>query len=144
MSLARARRDDGAAAVEFALISVLLLTLIFGIIQYSYYFFQSQGASSSVREAARLAAVGVNNCSTFKSTVVSRASSNGITVSAANVSLTFTGAGSRPAIGDLATVSLTYTPAKFGFPFVPFISGTDTKSALTRVEALGDLASMTC
>ena len=36
--------DDGAAAVEFALVSVLLFTLFFGIIQYGYFFLQSSGA----------------------------------------------------------------------------------------------------
>jgi Flp pilus assembly protein TadG len=52
-----AEYERGAAAVGFALVSILPLTLLFGIIQYAY-FFQSQGACATTRAAARLAAVG--------------------------------------------------------------------------------------
>ncbi len=50
------RRDDsGAAAVEFALIAVLLLTLVFGIIEFSLVMRDSLSISSAVRTAARVA-----------------------------------------------------------------------------------------
>jgi Flp pilus assembly protein TadG len=56
-----ARRDEsGAAAVEFALISLPLVLLVFGIIQFGWFFFQSNAASSSAREVARQLVVG--NC----------------------------------------------------------------------------------
>ena len=47
----RARRDQqGAVAVEFAMISLLLFTMLFGIIQYGLYFWAAQnGASVHVR-----------------------------------------------------------------------------------------------
>ena len=67
-----ARGDDGAAAVEFALVSLLLLTLLFGIIQYGYFFFQSTAAESAAREGARAAAVGIENCTTWKNLVKDR------------------------------------------------------------------------
>jgi Flp pilus assembly protein TadG len=60
----RARHDEGAAAVEFALVAVLLFSLIFGIIAFGFALFNQQGAVTAAREAARKAAVGVNsgNC----------------------------------------------------------------------------------
>lgn len=51
-------RQDGAAAVEFALVGSLLITLLFGILQYGLYFDDSLNASQSVRETARMSVVG--------------------------------------------------------------------------------------
>ena len=57
------RQDDGAAAVEFALVSILLFLLLFGIIEFGIGFFTQQGAAAAAREAARRAAVGkVTSC----------------------------------------------------------------------------------
>ncbi|MFL6182578.1 MAG: TadE/TadG family type IV pilus assembly protein [Actinomycetes bacterium] len=50
-------RDDGASAVEFALILPLLVVLLFGIIDYGWWFGEALGLRSAVREAARLGAV---------------------------------------------------------------------------------------
>ncbi len=59
----RRRRDQGgAAAVEFALILPIMLLLLFGLIQYGYYFYAMQAGSSAVGDAARRIAVG--NCQT--------------------------------------------------------------------------------
>jgi Flp pilus assembly protein TadG len=52
------RRDDGAAAVEFALVSLLLFLVLFGLIEFGIGFFTQQGAAAAAREAARRAAVG--------------------------------------------------------------------------------------
>lgn len=54
MAMARTGRgDDGAAAVEFALVSTILFPLLFGIIQYGLYFNDSLNARQGVRQAAR-------------------------------------------------------------------------------------------
>ena len=59
----RPRRDQrGAAAVEFALVLLPMLYLIFGSIQYGWYFYAMQSGSSAVGDAARRVAVG--NCQT--------------------------------------------------------------------------------
>lgn len=53
-----ARTDDrGAAAVEFALVLPLLLTLLFGIIEFSWAYSQQLDVRHGAREAARLVAV---------------------------------------------------------------------------------------
>jgi len=54
----KARSDDsGAAAVEFALVSLLLVTLLIGIMQFGYIFYQYVEITSAAREGARWAAV---------------------------------------------------------------------------------------
>ncbi len=52
------RREGGAAAVEFALVTPLLLTLLFGIIDYGIWFADSIAVRQGVREAARSGVVG--------------------------------------------------------------------------------------
>lgn len=54
----RERRDRGAAAVEFALVLPVLMTLLLGIIQVGWYFFVANSASSGAREAGRRIVVG--------------------------------------------------------------------------------------
>ena len=145
--------DRGAAAVEFALVSVLLLTLLFGIIQYSYFFFQSQGASATSREAARLAAVGVSSCSAFEDAVVQRANANGTTIptpppNSPDIDLFVVkdsgNTSSSAEIGDVAKVTVTWRPQRFGFPFVPFLSGNQDSAAQTRVENVGTMTGLSC
>lgn len=156
MPVVRARRsrhrppdDTGAAAVEFALVLVLFLTLVFGIIQYGYYFYQSQAASSTVREASRLAAVGISDCTTFRTSAVAAAAANGLGAgSNPTVTAAITGGSSSAAeIGDNVTVTFAYEPAVFGLPFLPFpFTGgdADTKTSQARVEAVGAPGVTTC
>ncbi|WP_121252301.1 TadE/TadG family type IV pilus assembly protein [Nocardioides ferulae] len=54
---ARRRRQEGAAAVEFALVAPLLLLLLFGIISYGYMLSFRQALSQGAAEGARAAAV---------------------------------------------------------------------------------------
>ena len=53
----RGRSQTGAATVEFALVSSLLFTLVFGIVQYGLYFNDSLSARQGVREGARMGVV---------------------------------------------------------------------------------------
>ncbi len=54
------RQEDGAAAVEFALIVGVLAMLIFGMLQYGLAFFQLQNLRAATREGARVGAVGAS------------------------------------------------------------------------------------
>ncbi len=49
-------RDDGAAVVEFVLISVLLILLLFGVLQVAVYFYARNIVAASAADAARYAA----------------------------------------------------------------------------------------
>jgi Flp pilus assembly protein TadG len=53
----RLHEDDGAAAVEFALIVGVLVMLIFGMLQFGLTFFELQNLRAADREGARLGAV---------------------------------------------------------------------------------------
>lgn len=55
---AKLRTQDGAAAVEFAIVAGLLFMLIFGMIEYGFAFFEMQTLRGAAREGARVAAVG--------------------------------------------------------------------------------------
>jgi Flp pilus assembly protein TadG len=63
----RLRREDGASAVEFALLAPLFFMLIFGIITFGIAFMQLQTARGAVREGARYAAVAEPGTKTHKS-----------------------------------------------------------------------------
>jgi Flp pilus assembly pilin Flp len=54
------RKEDGAAAVEFALIVGVLSLLIFGMMEYGLAFTQMQSLKAGAREGARTAAVRAN------------------------------------------------------------------------------------
>jgi Flp pilus assembly protein TadG len=59
---AMAQRDqDGAAAVEFALLLPLLVLLLFGLIQFGIAFNTKIQATNAAREGARMAVVGIDN-----------------------------------------------------------------------------------
>jgi Flp pilus assembly protein TadG len=136
------RGDEGAAAVEFALVSLLLFTLLFAILQYGFYFYQLSSANAASREAARLAATGVKDCDNdFLNAVKSRAS--GITVVGLQTTVTDPPVAS-PEDGQVVNVKVTYNITRFGFPFVPFISGsTQTQTGKARVESPGSVATCT-
>jgi len=55
------KKEKGAAAVEFALTAMLLFTLIFGVIDFSYIFWGTLSMQHAVREGARYAVTGQSN-----------------------------------------------------------------------------------
>jgi Flp pilus assembly protein TadG len=54
--VARRRADDGAAVVDFVLICVLLIFLLFAVLQVAVYFYARNVAAASAADAARYAA----------------------------------------------------------------------------------------
>ena len=51
------RKEDGAAALEFALVLPILIMLVFGIVQFGLHFHRQQGFNAAAREGARLASI---------------------------------------------------------------------------------------
>lgn len=133
-------REGGAAAVEFALVVPVLLVLLFGTMQYGFYFFSLQAGNSAVREGARRAAVGdLSTCAPFTAYVRDRVGQsnfgNPVTVTRSYTKGTGnTGAGVE--VGDVVRVSVTFRSLDMNVPLVP-VPGDDalvTTSADTRVE----------
>lgn len=52
------RRQDGASAVEFAIVLPILVLFIFGIITFGLAFARAQGMEAAAREGARVASLG--------------------------------------------------------------------------------------
>lgn len=118
--LARLRRDDrGAQAIEFALISVPLLWLLYGAVSFGFVLNAQETATQLAREGARAAAIcaGAAGCDQ-QSTVNARVGSakpNGFTLTSAVVTVPCTSATS----GDVTVVVETRPPLYFQ----PFLNG---------------------
>ena len=136
----RARGEDGAAAVEFALVSTLLVTLLLGIIAFGFALFQQQSALHAAREGARLAAVGVNDCDAFQAEVADRGSGAGI--EEADVVLAYTDVnGGGPGAGDKVTVTVPYTIDLSMLGFIGLGTWDNTQTGTSRVELVGTVTS---
>lgn len=133
----RRRRSDGAAAVEFALVVIPVLVLVFGLIQYGLYFWSLQGGSDVARSAARLAAVGKPaSCSEFRAEIQSQIDALAGAGATDTIERTYsTATPGEVAVGDRVKVVVEFQSIDLHFPFVPFIDhGRVTAKAETRVE----------
>lgn len=130
-------REDGAAAVEFALVSMLLFTLLFGIVGFGFVLFAQQSALHAAREGARLAAVGVNGtCDAFQDEVARRGS--GADVDTDQVGLVYGDlAPSGLGAGDEVTVTVPYA-VNLGFlGFLGLEEFEGEQTGIARVEQVG-------
>jgi Flp pilus assembly protein TadG len=127
-----AKKEDGAAAVEFALIVGLLAILIFGLLEYGLAFWQVQNLRAATREGARVAAVGGDQAAIEAAMVSSAAGSltGGETISVVpavcdddtrgqQITVTITGNFSG-AVQESFDVSIPFLPA---FTLTPDLSG---------------------
>jgi hypothetical protein len=143
-------RDAGAAAVEFAIVSLLLFTLLFMIFGAAWALWEFQAARATAREAARLASVGIPDVTAFERGVLCIGERNGVPRGATNeLKITFyenpmripnTPLSTTPAtVGSYVDIQLTYTAAARGLPFVSGLfaeNGRFTTSSVARVEQL--------
>ncbi|GAA5137148.1 hypothetical protein GCM10023339_77060 [Alloalcanivorax gelatiniphagus] len=140
MTRRRKAHEQGAAAVEFALVSLVLMTLVGVVFQFAIYLWAFQAASNGAREGAR--AWAVNPCST----AANRAKVSNVVTPAArpssvssNAVLTTKGPGNTDATwepGDTVTVTVTMKAKALGFNLVPLwnYNANIVKTATARVE----------
>lgn len=133
----RRTRDDGAAAVEFALILPLLLLLISGIIDFGRIYFENSTLSGAAREGVRFVALGKTDGSAIADAVDYAAGMSGlnVTVKISGVSTTVESGGTVVAgvtlptctPGDAVTVVVS-TPFTFWTPLpgIAHFTGVDT------------------
>ncbi len=103
----RRRKQRGAALVEFALIAPFLITLLFGVIEFSWVFSQVLDMRHGAREGARLAAVnfdstGSGNGTTQRDELVTETCSRVDEPGATRVTLSFVSA--NTSVGGIATI----------------------------------------
>jgi Flp pilus assembly protein TadG len=98
-----AAREDGAAAVEFALIVGLLAMLVFGMMEYGLAFWQVQTLRAATREGARVAAV--RGSTTEISAAMSQASAGALPGGFSGFSVSPSGC-TDDTVGDPVTVRL--------------------------------------
>lgn len=121
--------ETGAVAVEFALIAMLLFTLLFGILQFGLWFWCWQTGAHAAREAARFAAV--EPCDDAGIAGKASAALEGAPVTGGEPEISVeTPADVR--VGDEITVSVHFTTVDLGF--FPGFDGIVDKSATSRVE----------
>jgi Flp pilus assembly pilin Flp len=127
------RGEDGAAAVEFALLLPLLILLLFGFIHFGLAFNTRIQATNAAREGARLAVIGIDDWSNvggipFWQVVREDAGVGTIT----NCTLTTDGV-----VGGTLTVSFDF-PLDLVIPFLPSPPSWQTghASASMRIEQL--------
>lgn len=87
-------RQDGAAAIEMAIVLPILVLLVFGIIQWSIAYNRSQGLHAAAREGARVGSLP----STTQSEIVSRVHDalDGVLPDPTKAAVTVTPATDRP------------------------------------------------
>jgi hypothetical protein len=132
------RSDRGASAVEFGLVSILLFTVLFGIIQYGLFFWQLQGGAAAAREAARYSAVGNWDCPTLDSETTSRVPAGGsVTVTRTYIpDPTGTGTASSPKTGDDVKITVGFSTVAVG-GLVPMPNnGVVQSEAQARIETV--------
>lgn len=108
---ARRHDEDGAAAIEFAIVASLLFMLVFGIIDFGFGFHTWNGTAHAAREGARYAAVESRESEIVART---RAAADFLDQSKMSVTVTCSSGGSvfgtcvAPAEGDYIRVTVDY------------------------------------
>lgn len=122
----RGHGERGAAAVEFAFVLIPLITLVLGTIQFAWYFYAAQSASSAAREGARRIVVGecwdATNLENYMRPQSPMVTSASITPAPAGAD-----------IGDVITVSFTATTGVINFP-IPGLPDEVTRTFEARLE----------
>ena len=128
------RDEDGAAAVEFALLLPLLVLLLFGFIQFGIAFNTRIQATNAAREGARMAVVGIDNWANVGGGVsfwdAVRQDAGLADISGCDLDTT-------DVVGGTLTVTFNY-PLDLVIPFMPNPPSwqTGTATATMRIEQL--------
>ncbi len=129
--------DTGAAAVEFAIISVFLLVLLFGVLQYGLFFFQLATTEDALRSAARRVEIGaVTDCAIWEAAALDEVALGSATAEASWEPVDPTA--SAILRGDQVTVSIRWRPIRIGAGLIPFPSDPErTSSTQITVDQYG-------
>lgn len=133
--------QDGASAVEFALILPLLVLFLFGTTTFGLAFVRAQGMEAAAREGARLASVG--RTVTYADVVTAVRGTGVPTIDSADINVLVDGGtagGWCSDTTDFVTVRVSVDAAAYSLP-IPLFSDVSTDYAATgtfRCEAPHD------
>lgn len=138
------RGESGAVAVEFALILVPFLVLIFGLIQYGLYFYSAQAGSHAANTAIRELSVGKCTHGTELQQYVEDQLAGSYKVGSATVSTSYVNSdGTTPpepqaanvTVGGAVTLTVEFRSVNMHFPLLPFLGDPKvTRTVDARVE----------
>ena len=147
------RKEDGASAVEFALLFTFVLApLLFGMIQYGLYFYATNAASSAAREALRRSVVGDCQTDTEVTTLVknqTQGAAEDDTDSPTTGTIEYLDPGTEnvitdPEVGDEVRITVELKAMGLG-AFIPQPHGGNiTREATGRLEDLEKLSATAC
>ncbi len=121
------RDEKGAVAIEFAVVLVVFLSILFGIIAFGFQFASRIALSYAVAEGGRAAVAGLTSAERLSraTTAVSNVLTSFsplIDPAKATVAVTSGGATSN---GQVVLVTVTYNDSRFNvFPFLPAFNAT--------------------
>lgn len=131
--------DSGASAVEFALVLPLLLVVLFGIIDFGFFFGQFNEVRHAAREGARIAAVSnadfdQDGDNDFDSTDIELYVCSVINLSSQTVTITLTQSGTD--IGSEATIEVVLATESLSGALGAVVPSTATSVATFRLEVI--------
>jgi Flp pilus assembly protein TadG len=121
----RQRSDRGAAALELALVLPLLLTVVFGLVDFARAYNAQQAVTASAREGVRIVALNGTDAD-----AAARAKAAGAPIPASDLSVAITKKCSAGSPGTAAHVTVTYT-FHFLTPLPAFVPGLGSTRTLT-------------
>jgi len=141
----RGRRQQGVAAVEFAIVASLLFTLLFGVIEMGRLLWTWNAAVEATRHGARLAAVCDQNASRIRAAMVERLPA----LSASQIVITYL---NPPAADNTCTaadckavrVSLRDVTHQALIPLVPLSLTLPAFATTQRKESMNSTANEVC
>ncbi|MFP3563248.1 TadE/TadG family type IV pilus assembly protein [Paraburkholderia sp. SIMBA_030] len=115
-----ARRQCGAAALEFALISMVFFTLLIGIMEMGRVLFYWNTAAEATRLGARVAVVcDINSSQSASNPVIAQMQQLLPILQPANVTVAYTPSGCDASSCIAVTVSVTNVTVSTVMPFMP-------------------------
>ncbi|NPT60070.1 TadE/TadG family type IV pilus assembly protein [Paraburkholderia elongata] len=115
-----ARRQRGAAALEFALISIVFFTLLIGIMEMGRVLFYWNTAAEATRLGARMAVVcDINSSQSASNPVIAQMQQLLPILQPANVTVAYAPSGCDASSCTAVTVSVTNVTVNTVMPFMP-------------------------
>ncbi len=134
------KKQEGAAAVEFALIAIVFFTLLLGILEFGRVLFTWNSAVEATRYGARVAVV----CNINDGAVLSRMQQIMPSITSANVAVTYEPSGCSPSTCERVKVRLQGLSVT---PMIPLLNVTLTvpafETSLLR-ESLSSTSNPVC